>query len=174
MNRIEIEVRRTDELSASQIEAINELKNQHWRHTKEEHMRWFKENIEPNDAHLLMWEGECLLAYLNLVHVDVEIDKRPYRMLGIGNVCVSKDKEHTGFGAILMMAANAFLKETKSCGLLLCHENTLKFYENCGWKKLVAGTSLVKGNPYEHHVLFFDPNHALSDKTDQFVANRSF
>lgn len=50
---------------------------------------------------------------MNLVHVDVEIDKRPYRMFGIGNVCVSKDKENVGIGTVLMAVANVLLKETR-------------------------------------------------------------
>lgn len=42
---------------------------------------------------------------------------------------MSKEKGHTGIGSVLMAAVNAFLKETGLCGLILCHENTLKFYE---------------------------------------------
>lgn len=121
-----------------------------------------------------MWGGYNLLAYLNLVHVDVEIDKQPYRMFGIGNVCVNKEKEHTGIGTIMMAAANAFLKENKSCGLLLCHENMLKFYENCGWRKMNASTSIIEENSYEHCVMFNDPCHMLSNNAEHIWINRSF
>lgn len=173
MESIRIELLKTEELVDNTIESINRLKNQHWKHTEEEHMKWFKENLKFDDEHLLIW-GYSLLAYLNFVHVDVEIDKQSYRMLGIGNVCVSKDAEHAGIGAILMAAANAFLKETGLCGLLLCHENTLKFYEYCGWKKMEIETSIVEGSPFEHIVMFYDPAHRLSNKAEQFMTNRSF
>lgn len=175
MRKIEIEIIKTSELSVDYIESVNDLKNQHWKHTKEEHMKWFRENIRSDDEHLMVWgDTTNLLAYLNLVHVYVEIDRRPYRMFGIGNVCVSKEKEHIGIGSILMSAANAYLKEMKSCGLLLCHDNTLRFYEYCGWKKIDAGSFIVEGNPCEHRLMIYDPGHAISENAEYFIADRNF
>lgn len=174
MMDLHIEVRDTEQLTIDYIQQINRLKNQHWSHSKEEHMKWFEENINSDDEHLMLWGKSRLQAYLNLIHVEVKIEKCPYRMLGIGNVCVSKEKEHTGIGAILMAAANAVLRETGLCGLLLCHDNTLKFYENCGWKKMEVETSIVKEKLFIHHVMFYDPSHKLSNKAEIIEIDRSF
>lgn len=173
MKSLRIEVFETNEMVTETIEIINDLKNQYWKHTKEEHMKWFKDNIKSDDEHLLIW-GHNLLAYLNLIHVDVEIDKRPYRMFGIGNVCVSKERKHAGIGTILMATVNAFLKEKKSCGLLLCHENMLKFYESCGWIKMNATTVTIEKNSYEYCVMFKAPCYMLPNNAEHIWINRSF
>lgn len=60
MKSLKVEFLKTDELSEETIGIINSLKNQYWKHTKKEHMKWFKENIKPNDEHLLIWGGYCL------------------------------------------------------------------------------------------------------------------
>ena len=54
-------IRNTSELNAEDIGKINTLKNQHWKHTKEEHMQWFKDNIKQEDMHLLIWGGTAFL-----------------------------------------------------------------------------------------------------------------
>ncbi len=86
MKKITIETVETAKLSENIIVRINSLKNQHWRHSEEEHMRWFKKNIKDTDAHLLIWEESDLIAYLNIVDVDIIINQEAYKVYGIGNV----------------------------------------------------------------------------------------
>ncbi|SCZ81192.1 GNAT family N-acetyltransferase [Pseudobutyrivibrio xylanivorans] len=174
MDSLKIDYFTTNELTMETVDSINNLKNQHWKHTKEEHMQWFIDNIKTDDKHVLIWKENELLAYLNLVHVDAEIDNQTFRMYGIGNVCVSKEQEHTGIGSILMSSANAFIKRSGLCGLLLCHENTLKFYECCGWSKIDVEQSFIKSNVYEHFIMFYDPEHRLPNKAKVLMTNRNF
>ena len=95
-------------------------------------------------------------------------------MFGVGNVCVSKDNEHAGIGAILMVAANAYLKRTKSCGLLLCHENTLDFYRKCGWQRLKPESSFVEETPYSHFIMVYDPKNLIPTNPRCFMIDKGF
>ncbi len=175
MKNLNIKLYETDELTDECIKLINGIKNQHWKHTNEEHMKWFVENIRPRDRHLMIYENETkLIAYLDLVRINVNIDKQLYKMHGIGNVCVSKDRGHIGIGTILMLTANIFLKAEKSCGLILCHDKTIKFYERCGWKRLSFGTSFIEGNTYKHNIMLYDPCYAISEHIYSIAIDKSF
>ncbi len=176
MTKIEIVICSTKELAIEEIEEINSLKNQYWKHSADEHMKWFRENIKSNDNHIMLYGGGeyNLLAYLNIVHVDVAVNQRPHRMMGIGNVCVNMDKQHSGYGAILMSAANMFIKDKRSCGLLLCHEDLLSFYKKMGWSIMNVENALIHNQPFRFNIMKLDCSKILPDKVNQIMIDRVF
>lgn len=173
MQKFEIEVVNTDELSTETIVIINRLKNQYWKHEEDEHMRWFKANMFPDDIHILI-KGRCLLAYLNMVCVDIKINQKPFKVLGIGNVCVNTEEEHMGFGAILLSTANALIKRKNTCGMLLCHDNVKSFYLKLGWDIYNAKEIRIEGNLFEYIVMTYDPYHILPLNVDDLIIYRNF
>lgn len=175
MKRLVIEVKQTNELDPDSIFEINQLKNQHWKHTAEEHLKWFNDNIAPNDEHVILrGEGEGLLAYLNLVNINVIINQTSYNMRGIGNVCVSKNREHSGLGTVLMSATNALFKCDKTCGLLLCHDNLKMFYQKTGWKVIDSDVVIIGNKPFQLTVMSYDPFHIIPTKVESLIVDRSF
>ena len=174
MKSLKVEFLKTDELSEETIGIINSLKNQYWKHTKKEHMKWFKENIKPNDEHLLIWGGIALLAYLNIVHVDITTDQKPIKALGIGNVCVNSEKKHMGLGAILLASSKALIKGMNSCGLLLCHDNVTDFYLKSNWNICDVKDARIIDEPFKQVVMAYDPHHILPPQIDTLIMNRSF
>lgn len=174
MKKIEIEVLETKELKINTIKIINQLKNQYWKHEDDEHMRWFRENMRPDDLHILMGGGYNLLAYLNIVHVDVTINQEPYRMLGIGNVCVSSEERQSGVGAILMSSANALIKSMNSCGLLLCHDDVKGFYLKSGWEFCKPKKTLINDRVFDDYVLNYDPVNIMPTYIDELKTDRNF
>lgn len=155
MYSLKIEIRKHKLLSNEYKNEIIKLKNQHWKYTLEEHRKWLSKNLMPEDMHLLIWEGggEKLLAYLNIVHTDVFIDQDKIKMLGIGNVCVSKGNMHLGLGAILMAVLNAYLSSAGLDGILLCKDKLINFYEKAGWMLLKADITVVHNSIVDHKVM---------------------
>lgn len=90
MMELNVLMKKTVELSYDEMNSLIALKQQHWGYTDEQQRRWFSENIMADDYHLQIYGGGVLLAYLNAVNVDVDINQTLHRMLGIGNVCVDK------------------------------------------------------------------------------------
>ncbi len=174
MKKMEIEIAETSELSLNSIRVINKLKNQYWKHTEEEHLRWFKDNILSEDLHIQLFLDESLRAYLNMVHIDIVSDEKKYSVLGIGNVCVDKEVEHLGYGTLLVAAANAIIKKMKTGGLLLCHEELIHFYLKNGWKEKKYNDVRIKGIPFKYIVMAFDPYNILQTSNNSLEISRSF
>ena len=59
------------ELSNKELDAIINLKKNHWDYSYMEHFNWIKNNIKSDDIHVLMFEDELLVAYLNLINAKV-------------------------------------------------------------------------------------------------------
>lgn len=174
MRKMEITIAETNELTEGDITKINRLKNQHWEHELDEHMRWFKENIKSDDWHIMIQEEERILAYLNLINICVTINKLPYNMFGIGNVCVDRNAEHSGIGMIIMSVANAFIKQNKTCGLLLCHDRTKEFYKKTGWKQVDVSDALIGNNKFDLCIMAYDPYSIICDEINTLIIDRDF
>lgn len=174
MKKISIELKKTSELIQSEIEAVNNLKNQHWEHEMEEHMKWWNRNIKADDRHLLIWGGGYILAYLDLADVDVKINGQQHRMYGVGNVCVSKDHLGYGLGSLLMQSANFFLKEDEMSGILMCRESARRFYQRNGWAGMRPVKLAVCGTSKECSVFFRNPPFPAEVKVDEIDIDRNF
>lgn len=115
----------------SLLEAIATLKAVRWAYPMEQQMNWIAENIEPEDWHLLLKDGEDLVAYMNLVQVKPEIDGTAVAALGIGNVCTKESGK--GYGNQLMEAVNRFLDEKSLYGILFCKDHLVPYYQKFNW-----------------------------------------
>lgn len=174
MNTLEITIRETKELSEQQIIEINNLKQQHWKYSEAEHMRWFRENIRQDDKHVLLREDGELAAYLNLVNVKVLVGDKSFSMLGIGNVCVSADREGLGVGAVLMAATNSYLKRKELCGILFCRDKVLDFYARVGWTKTNTKEIKIEGKLCDCNMMLYDPLRIISGDSEAISVDRDF
>lgn len=114
-----------------------------------------------------------LLAYLNAVNVEVDINYSQHRMMGIGNVCVEKKHTHAGVGSILMACINAFIRQSLSCGILLCKEKMIPFYESLNWQVLSSPQITISGQPYEHMAMIYDPMRMAAMGESKYIINLS-
>lgn len=162
MNELLIKMKKTSELEEREVNDLITLKQQYWGYSIKEQKSWLADNIFPDDNHLLIYRGGVLLAYLNAINVDVNINKSLHRMLGIGNVCVDKGNAHAGVGSILMACINAFIKKTDSAGILLCKEKLNGFYEASNWEKIVPEEVVVSTQPFHHNVMIYDPGKTIN------------
>lgn len=113
------------------LSQIINLKKNHWDYSFEQHKEWIFENINYKDIHVLMFDNEKAVAYMNLIKIEVVINDKVMPFLGIGNVC-SKEKGK-GYGKELLLGVNSFLKDEKHYGLLLCKNELVAFYSKYNW-----------------------------------------
>lgn len=163
MMEMNIQLKRSKELNEQDMNSLIALKQQYWNYSTAEQKKWFEKNINADDRHILIYRGGgVLLAYLNAVNVEVDIDDSRHRMMGIGNVCVDEKHAHAGAGSILMACMNAFIRQSSSCGILLCKERLIPFYESSNWQVLSSPQVTISGRPYGHMVMLYDPLRMLA------------
>ena len=160
------------DLSVAEKLQIAELKNQHWPYGIESQLQWMKENVKPNDVHLLGFDALTtnLLAYITIVQLIVSIDGIVKPMLGIGGVCISKVIEHSGYGKSLTKMAEAFIQNHNLQGILLCKDELVHFYKKCGWELIVYKRAKVAERKYTHNVMCIGPEFACNN----IIIDRNF
>lgn len=140
-------------LSSDDVKKIVELKNIHWKYTFEQHLSWMETNLLDDDIHIMMFEDEELVGYMNLVNITVTINSEDVSFLGIGNVC-SRDK-FSGFGRKLLIGANNYLIENSKNGILLCKDDLVGFYEKFDWK-LIDKKNIFSSKLQDINLMTFD------------------
>ena len=116
------------ELDEFNLDKIVKLKNQAWPHPYSSHIDWIHNNIMNDDVHLLLWDGESLVGYLNLVELKGSING-----WGIGNVVVAPERQGQNLGMLLMNICDYYLVRSGVPGMLICKDKVLDFYKRCGW-----------------------------------------
>lgn len=150
------------DVSEEKISQIIQLKEQHWKHGFDSQYSWIKTNINDGDIHVMLYTNsggkDFLNAYLNLVCVNVKFDYTESEQLGLGNVCVDKSNEHSGYGKLIVNAANVFVKAFNKEGILLCKPQLIKFYENCGWNVVLSDKSFICDNVFNGIIMTSSKN----------------
>jgi GNAT superfamily N-acetyltransferase len=105
---------------------------------------------------------------LNLVGIDVIAGDKTIKMTGIGNVCVDKDYQRNQYGFFLMKAAEYYLRNHKTNGILLCKEKLIPFYDTIRWNRYY-GTTLIHDKTFNGFVYAYN---ALTEK--EIIINKNF
>ena len=121
------------------LNLIISVKSVAWPFSYEDQKKWIDKNIKDEDIHVLLFENDKPLAYLNLIKIDFHIDKELISGYGIGNVCATQ--KGMGWGKELIDSVNEYLKANKYIGILFCKEPLVKFYLESGWT-IVEGDRL--------------------------------
>ena len=118
-------------LSEHDVDEIIRIKSIAWIYPYEKQLEWLKINLKDSDLHLLLYEDDMAVAYLNLISIELIIDTITYCALGVGNVCaIEKGK---GYGAELMKKTNQYIANENSLGLLFCKISLINFYKKFDW-----------------------------------------
>ena len=133
-----------NKIEEKELHSIIEIKSIAWPYSFENQSKWIKNNINNEDIHvLLLDENDTVVAYLNMISIDFEINGKIHSGLGIGNVCASK--KGSGNGTILMQEINRYFVENKKIGLLFCKEGLLSFYKKQGWDLIPNEKIAIEG-----------------------------
>ncbi|MCX8523529.1 GNAT family N-acetyltransferase [Chryseobacterium formosus] len=120
-----------DKLTQAVLDEIIKVKTVAWPFSYDQQCEWMTNNLKNSDVHVLLFDGEKVIAYLNLIKIEMEIDSVKLKGFGIGNVCaIEKGK---GWGKELMLKVNQYLHENNDVGLLFCKDKLMKFYSENNW-----------------------------------------
>ena len=119
------------ELTQSLLDEIIKVKTFAWPYNYDEHCKWIKNNLKNSDIHVLLYDGDTALAYINLIDIKINIDHVDLNGFGIGNVCAIEKGQ--GWGKEIILKVNNYLFENNKVGLLFCKMELLKFYIENGW-----------------------------------------
>lgn len=81
---------RHDQITSNIIDKIIKVKSVAWDFDYESQKDWIKYNLKDADIHILLFQNEKVIAYLNLIELDINVDALNYKAYGIGNVCAFK------------------------------------------------------------------------------------
>lgn len=113
------------------LDEIIRIKSVAWIYPYEKQLEWINNNLNDADLHLLLYEDEKAVAYLNLILIDLMFDTIPYCAFGVGNVCAIKKGK--GYGTELMKKTNQYIANENSIGFLFCKMNLIVFYKMFDW-----------------------------------------
>lgn len=144
-------------ISKKELNDICRLKNENWIYGLKSQLNWIENNIKEEDYHLIGYDNK-LIAYANIVNRKIVFDNQVYfQVLGVGNVCISKKRQGTGLGLLLMDKINEFLLHKNRKGVLLCKDSLIKFYKNNNWV-LLEKQQKTKVDMDEINVMGFNVN----------------
>lgn len=132
------------EITEDELNEVIRIKSTQWHYIYEEQLQWIKNNIKDTDIHVLLYLNKNIVAYLNLIDINLEINGVQEKGYGVGNVCAIERGK--GFGFRIMQEVNQYILNSKKVGLLFCKEQLLKFYHSLGWKALEPKEYKIKGD----------------------------
>ncbi|MBF5027132.1 GNAT family N-acetyltransferase [Planobacterium oryzisoli] len=138
---MEIKVIRNNDIDEKVLLDIVKIKQESWDYSTQQHLKWMSENLMENDLHLMLFQNDELIAYLNLVEVYIDEKSTKIPFWGVGNVC-SKYKGR-GDGKIIMNEVNSYLNKNSLKGVLFCKEKLVDFYKKVDWRLI---DNLYPGN----------------------------
>jgi predicted N-acetyltransferase YhbS len=75
-----------------------------------------------------------LIAHAGWLLVELRIDERPLRAVGLGAVLVNRTWRGRGLGTAVVQAAQERMRQMgRPIGLLFCRQGLVPFYETFGW-----------------------------------------
>lgn len=134
-----IKIVKQSEISQQQLDEIISIKSIAWPYPYEKQVEWINKHLNNDDLHLLLFKSGILKGYMNLLHIEIAINKIVTQAFGVGNVCVKNKGE--GLGLELMKQVNNFIAESGKPGVLFCKRQLTDFYNKSGW--LITDQSTV-------------------------------
>lgn len=127
----ELKIIRNSEILKQDIDEIIRIKSFAWPYPYLDQIKWLIDNLKDNDLHLILYNEDESVAYLNLIIEELLIDGFVYNIYGVGNVCAIA--KGNGYGTILLKSTNQFIISKNKIGLLFCKPQLVAFYKKCGW-----------------------------------------
>ena len=158
---IRIEVIKHQDCSDSCLTEISHFKNLNWKYPLESHLEWIRTNLKDDDHHILLYDDNVMVAYLNMVRVTVSDETNSWEAYGIGNVCVHPKAKGIGYGQLIMAAAKIYCKKNNTLGILFCQDKNIGFYTSCKWHLFVG--KLKDRDQAECHINLFSTTNLDSE-----------
>lgn len=120
-----------DQITLDLLDEIIKVKSAAWPYNYEEQLNWMNTNLKNSSIHVILLANKNIVAYLNLIEIELIIDSNYSWGYGIGNVCALKKGK--GWGKELISRVNVYLEKNDKIGLLFCKNKLINFYRDNGW-----------------------------------------
>lgn len=160
---MELRIIKHKDILFKDILRVMTIKSIAWPYPIESQFKWIIDNIDDEDEHVFLMEGNKDLAYMNLARVSFTANDTDFMVYGIGNVCAAEKGK--GYGRELMYRVNEYIKEKRNCGLLFCRDALVPFYKLYGWEEVNREVCEEPVLPEGVHVMtFLAPDKIVSFK----------
>ena len=131
---------RTKNLSPFTKKKILNLKKIHYKFSLNSQKKWFKENVNDNDIHIVLMVDKNVIGY-NLLHENkclIEYKKKKVlnTIFIFDTLIINKNFRNKGFSKIIMKKSNGIISAKKKLSILVCYKNLTKFYKKFHWRIL--------------------------------------
>lgn len=94
----------------------------------------------------MMNENGKVLTFFNIVERICKFDEEPIKIAGISNLITPPEHRGMGYGSKIMDQASGILFEdvNAECGLLLCADELIPFYNRFGWYTIDGHVTFVQ------------------------------
>lgn len=148
-------------LPHDQLIAICSIKAIAWPYSIESQLKWIKENIGENDIHVMLYQKNELIAYMNLVWIEMFVNANKISGFGIGNVCAKEKGKR--YGERLMNGAKKFIIESKKMALLFCNQKLVDFYSRYGCKLIANKNVRLSFDDASIKIMIFNNNFPVNE-----------
>jgi spore coat polysaccharide biosynthesis protein SpsF (cytidylyltransferase family)/predicted GNAT family N-acyltransferase len=148
-NEINFKIKKTYELTKTEINKILTLKKTYWKFSLSSQKKFFVKNYKKNDLHFLIFNNSQLIAYnclkktksihLPFMLIDSFIVTPKYKGKGISNILLAKN-------------INEIINFNKDT-YLYANENSLNLYKNFGFKA-IKSSKIIEQRPQKKLLKF--------------------
>ena len=147
-----LDIVKQKDISEQELLEVCKIKSVFGNYSIDSQKQWIMNNLKDDDKHFLLYKDDVLVAYLNLIDIQILINGNSLSVYGIGNVC-SKESGN-GFGSKILSRLNEFLRSVSMPGYLFCKQNLISFYSKNGWTILDCDNSNVLKNKEIKSMIF--------------------
>ncbi len=164
----------TKKLDTSDIKKICILKDTQWNFGVKSQLKWFKENIKPNDVHILLEIDNNLIGYtlLRKRTFIIKANSKNYREREywlFDTHIVKKNFRRMGYNKILMKESAKIIK--KKLGLLICSDNLIKYYNKFKWKVISNKIFKILDHPFSSNAMSYNERAEVKINKNKTIYN---
>ena len=179
----------SSKLKNSQIKSICLLKDKQWKFGIKSQMKWYRENVNKNDIHNLLYIKSKLVGYTLLRKRTYEIKKsnkeayylvleqkfkrgedKKTKYLLFDTLVIDKKYRGKNLSRLLMNFNNIIIKESGLFSFLICEDKLVNYYIKNKWKKLNKKVFKIIDPPFTGNGMIY--NKSNFNKKGFFYINK--
>jgi hypothetical protein len=125
---------KTKNLQKKYINLILSLKNKHWKRTMASQKRFFKDNINKNDLHIILLNKNKLIGYVCLRKKKYLTKNKIKKYLHFDTLIIEKHSRKMNYTSLLMNFANKIIENSGCCSFLYCEKKLINLYKKYNWE----------------------------------------
>ena len=150
--------------------SICKLKNEHWIYGIKSHLAWFNKFVKKHDIHIFMYSNKNLIGYNLLRKRKFLLKRQQKNYFYFDTIILQKKYRNMKLGSAICQFTMKIIKKEKLHSILICKNNTEKFYKRNKWKKFYKKNfkTLDKELKKNDSVMCFNQEKSMSRKIIEY------